>query len=100
MSNLTADEADGDLTRSIIREKIAHVLTIFPIISRTMLNVGIGTAIPPALWKPVLQGMIDEGIVLVDTIQCETPNGYHRAFNRVLLADKSLVKRPNRFKRK
>jgi hypothetical protein len=46
------------------RAKILLALEIYPFLSASMLNMGIGTSTSGDLWKPILQGLIDEGVVL------------------------------------
>lgn len=60
-------------TDKAIREKILHILTIYPRISPSMLQVGVGTALPPAIWKPVMMRMEEEGIIKRESVQCNTP---------------------------
>jgi hypothetical protein len=60
-------EADDDTlmslreARRILRAKIIHTLTIWPKLSPSMLQVGIGTSISPNIWKPILEQMIATG---------------------------------------
>lgn len=53
----------------IIREKILQTLTIYPRISPTMLQVGIGTSITPKMWHPILDKLIEDGLVKRDARQ-------------------------------
>lgn len=60
------DEDDETLislreARRILRAKIIHTLTIWPKLSPSMLQVGIGTSISPNIWKPILEQMIESG---------------------------------------
>lgn len=66
---------NGEVTESeqIIREKLTHVLSIYPRLSPSMLQVGIGTSLPPSLWKPVLQQMIKEGLIRQEQYSAKTP---------------------------
>jgi hypothetical protein len=56
-----------------IRERIKHVLTIFPTLSHSMLQVGIGTGVPPALWHPVLNQMVKDGTLKKKIVQTTNP---------------------------
>lgn len=60
---------------TIIRERIEHVLRIYPRISGGMLQVGIGTSIPPALWRPIYKRMLAEGIVIEGRVTLHGPTG-------------------------
>jgi hypothetical protein len=45
-----------------VREKLIWVLSHYNNISPAMLQVGIGTSMPPALWRPVFEKMKAEGL--------------------------------------
>jgi hypothetical protein len=67
-------------TEKFMRERIEHVLSIFPKISKSMLQVGIGTSISPQLWKPVYERMVSEGVVVEESADFTTPNGRHQNY--------------------
>ncbi len=71
---------DNVLIDKTISQKIEHVLSIYPHLSPSMLQTGIGTAIPPAIWRPVLQRLISEGIVIESEEVRETPTGRHHLY--------------------
>lgn len=50
-------------TDELIRDRIIHTLTIYPKISPSMLQVGIGTALSPKMWRPVFEKLIADKIV-------------------------------------
>ena len=58
-----------------IEVKILHLLGIYPIISPTMLQGGLGPSVKPALWRPVLARLINEA--KVGTLTCN-PGSYSR----------------------
>lgn len=51
-----------------IRERIIAVLRVYPKLSATMIQVGVGNNLPAHSWKPVLEKMIDDGEVLKKTL--------------------------------
>lgn len=53
----------GDLAEDMIAQRIKHTLSIFPKLSPSMLQIGVGTGFPPALWHPVLERLIALGEV-------------------------------------
>lgn len=57
-----------------IAQKIVHVLHIYPRLSPSMLQIGVGTGLKPSVWKPVLEQMISDGHVTRRFIQAETPS--------------------------
>lgn len=69
-----------------IRDKIVHVLTHFPILSPSMLQVGIGPNTPPRQWHPELDRLIREGKVLRETKGVEDAAGQYRSITRISLA--------------
>lgn len=44
---------------NVIKDRIKYILSIYPKVSPSMLQIGIGTSIPPDLWRPVLDEMIN-----------------------------------------
>lgn len=62
----------GDIAEEMIRLRIMHTLLIYPKLSPSMLQIGIGTGFPPALWHPVLEKLIAEG--KVERIQVQATN--------------------------
>lgn len=73
----------------IIQEKILHILDLYPSVSPAMLQVGIGTSIPPAIWKPYLDMFIKSGIVIKREETRATPTG--RFINYTFLEMSPLV---------
>jgi hypothetical protein len=51
------------LTAEMISARILHTLSIYPRLSMSMLQVGVGTGFPPRLWKPILEQLIRQGKV-------------------------------------
>jgi len=73
-------------TDKTIRDKIIHVLSIYPQISTSMLQIGVGTSLMPALWKPVLEKMIEEGIVKRVRKTVVTPTDRQQSYTILSLA--------------
>lgn len=70
-----------------IGDRIRHVLTIYPRLSMSMLQVGIGTALTPKLWHPVLDKMKEAGEITQDTIQATTPTGRVQVYQVISLRE-------------
>ena len=51
-----------------VASRIKYVLGIYPGISISMLQVGIGTSTQPALWKPILEQLISSGDIVRDVV--------------------------------
>ena len=68
-------EEDNAIDPTPIKAKIVHVLTIYPVLSPSMLQVGLGTSLPSYVWAPILEQMIQEGIVIREDVFKEHPSG-------------------------
>lgn len=68
-----------------IGDRIRHILTIYPKLSMSMIQVGIGTALTPKLWHPVLAKMKESGEIQEDSIQATTPTGRMQVYTVISL---------------
>lgn len=80
-------------TDDLIRERIIYVLTIWPKISPSMLQVGIGTALSPKMWRPVFDKLIRDRIVQQTISSSKSPSDRDQTHTTV-----SLVSKPRKFK--
>jgi len=83
VTNVPDEEKDDT---EIVRELIVHLLRIYPILSPTMLQSGLGPYVKPAVWRPVLQDLVDKGIVIEDTETVITPRGRYNTYTKLFLA--------------
>lgn len=60
--------------------RILHALEVFPFISASMLHQAIGTATPGKLWKPILEGLIEDGKVECYELSARSPTGRAQAY--------------------
>lgn len=76
------EEANVEVNESdrTIREKITHILSIYPKISVSMLQIGVGTSLMPSLWKPILNQMVKEGIIREVREMHMTPAGRQQSY--------------------
>lgn len=70
-----AEEDFVPMAERHIGERIKHVLSIYPRLSMSMIQVGIGTALTPKLWHPVLDKLKEAGEVVEVEVQATTPTG-------------------------
>lgn len=93
MSNIEGEEDFVPLTaEGHIRERLIHVLHIYPGISPSMLQVGIGTAISPKMWHPVMDQLKAEGLVKETEVMAQAPNGRDLTHKKLsLIAQESLT---------
>lgn len=57
----------------ITRSKILYALEIFPFINASMIHMGIGTSTSTSLWKPILNDLINEGLVQETVVNAKSP---------------------------
>lgn len=70
----------------LIERRIVHILTIYPIISPSMLQTSLGPKTRAAEWKPVLERLIDQGIVKRESHFCErTPTERQNSYTKLSL---------------
>lgn len=70
-----------------IREKILHVLGIYPVISPTMLQAGLGPYTKPARWRPILQELIEAKKVIESQVSLQTPSDRYNTYTLLQLPD-------------
>ena len=76
----------ADTDSNDIRERIVHILTHFPILSPSMLQTGIGNT-KPRYWKPVLEVLIEEGVVKREYDLSIAPSGRDHHYQKLSLSD-------------
>jgi hypothetical protein len=70
-----------------IAQRIKHVLLHFPKLSHSMLQIGLGPAMSVKVWRPVLDEMIVEGEIVVETVHTTTPSGRSQTYTIISLAE-------------
>ncbi len=73
-----------------IRDNILHILSIFPIISPSMLHITLGGSLPTRVWKPVLEDLIKSDLVERGEHVTPAPNGRTRCYTLLSLSSKPL----------
>ncbi len=68
-----------------VEAKILHLLKIYPIISPTMLQGGLGPYTKPAIWRPALQKLIEEGKVEETQESLQTPSERYNTYTKLSL---------------
>jgi len=79
------------LAESMIRKRIMHTLAIFPRLSHSMLQIGIGTGFPPALWHPVLEALIGSGEVRRFQVKALNPVSGREQVYTILEANRTVA---------
>jgi hypothetical protein len=63
-----------------IKAKILKVLEIYPRISPSMLQIGIGPQYKAEAWRPVLEALVSEGLVAQDDIADFSVTGRYQLY--------------------
>ena len=66
--------------------KILHLLRIYPLISPTMLQAGLGPYVKPGIWRPVLRRLIEQGVVREEKEELLTPDERYNTYTKLSLA--------------
>jgi len=76
----------GPPSEQMIRDRILFTLSHYPMITMSMLTVGIGPAVIPSReWRPVLDRMLEEGLVKKINTQVKTIGGRYLTIQRLVL---------------
>jgi len=82
---MTTDAKPTEQSTGDIEAKILHILGIYPVISPTMLQSGLGPYTKPALWRPVLAQLIADGKVVEDQESLQTPSERYNTYSKLSL---------------
>lgn len=88
MNEATATAEAPDVTIEELqeaREKILHLLSIYPVISPTMLQSGLGPTAKPAIWRVALEQLKDEKLVTEYYESRSTIHGRHNTYTKLSL---------------
>lgn len=88
MNEIIEDESDvvetGVMDETVeMQARIRLLLEIYPVISPTMLQAGLGPQIPPAKWRPALDKMLESGEVKQDAVYKQSVSGRFRNYSRL-----------------
>ena len=72
---MTTEETDIAIHRRKIHQKIRHILQIYPVISPSMLQAGLGPQITANIWRPILEKMIKDKLIQQNSITLKSPAG-------------------------
>lgn len=75
-----------DEETALIVQRIQHVLQYFPKLSHSMLQIGLGPSLAAKVWRPILDEMIIEGEVVVETVTTTTPSGRSQTYTIISLS--------------
>jgi hypothetical protein len=81
----TADDQEEE--EFYLKSRIINVLKNYPILSPSMLQLGIGPHIKSRIWKPVLEDLIKEGSLEREFISVPSERGGFRTICRLKLSD-------------
>lgn len=75
-----------DSREESIRSRILFLLSVYPVMSPSMIQQGIGPAVPIKVWRPIYEALITEGVLKREVFVLETNKGQARAHTLVTLA--------------
>lgn len=78
---------DENTSEEFLKQKILFILGIYPRLSHSMLQIGMGTGLPALLWRPSLDALIAQGVVKSENVQLTTPSGRAQTYKVLSLAD-------------
>lgn len=91
------DEVNGQVITTV-QSKILYVLGLYPKLSRSMLQTGIGPAISPVIWGPVLDDMIGRRLVQEVTVNVKGASGRANSPKILSLTEAGLMLVPEDIK--
>lgn len=92
MNDATTRPEAMDPAYDMWREKVLFGLSIYPVISPSMLHIFVGTAVPKSLWKDViLKELIQEGLVVQENITLTSPHDRVQTYTLLRLATTPYV---------
>jgi hypothetical protein len=71
---------------ALLRQKILFSLELYHFLSRSMIHQTLGTATTTRLWGPILDRLIEEGLVACTTLTAKTPLDRNQTFSVYHLA--------------
>ena len=74
------------MTPERIHKQLEHLLQVYPVLSPTMIQSALGTKVRPVIWKPIMELMIKEGILVRNEIVSKNSWGQLRSYTRIRLA--------------
>lgn len=71
--------------------RIVHILQIYPKVSYSMLHIALGPTITASAWRPILDEMVAENVVQIDTINRTTPTGRSQTYSIISLVSAGSI---------
>lgn len=81
----TLENTEEQDLKQDIEDKLIHLLKIYPYLSPSMLQVGLGTSMPSKLWKPVLEELIGRHVIGEENLMMLSTKGRHQTYTRLHL---------------
>lgn len=81
-------------TDKTIQEKILFILNLYEPLSPSMLQIGIGTSIPPSMWKPSYNALLRKGVIIERQETHETPTGRNNTYTFIELSPLIVPEQP------
>lgn len=81
----------GADTIEYVQAKILYTLSIYPKLSHSMLQTGIGPGIAPTIWRPALAHMIEKRWIKEEQIQAKGVSGRANSPKVLSLTDEGMI---------
>ncbi len=94
---LSPRETVPSSSADLLAQKAVFLLTIYPRLNATRLHLGLGPHIPPREWKPVLDRLIEDGVVKREIVNLQSPLGQFRSYTVISLTDPPPLPKPAGF---
>ena len=75
----------------MLRDKILFSLELYHFLSKSMIHQAVGTATSRRLWDPVLDALIQEGLIECTTLEAKTPLGRNQTFTIYHLSTRPYI---------
>ncbi len=82
---MSTEPAESGQDEETVREKIIHILGIYPTISPTMLQAGLGPYTKAMVWRPILDELIEDGQVSRTQESIKTPSDRFNTYTKLSL---------------
>ena len=86
-----ADQTLQGVQDDFVRERIIALLTVYPILSPSMIQIGLGSSLPTFVWRPVFDRMLISGELVEGLVEGPPSDNRQRPFKTVSLAKQDSV---------
>ncbi len=78
------------MTPEHIHKQLAHLLQVYPVLSPTMIQSCFGARVRPVIWKPIMELMLQEGVLVRNEVVSKDSWGQLRSYTCIRLNTNDL----------